>query len=137
MTAFSDKFEADIRDHLMRDTQVPLYDTYLALFTADPTDTGSTANEVSGGAYARQQVHQATTTTPYWTNATGGTGIENNQEVAFPQATASWGTVTHMAVMTGSTGTGMLLHTSLNTSKSVATNDTARFQSGSASFTFD
>lgn len=137
MSAFADKFEADIRDHLMRDTQVPLYDTYVALFTADPGETGSTANEVSGGAYARQQVFQATTTTPYWTNATGGTGIENAQEVAFPQATASWGSVSHMAVMTGSTGTGMLLKTALNTSKSVSTNDTARFTAGNAEFTFD
>jgi len=27
---------------------------YLGLFTADPTDSGSQTNEVSGGAYARQ-----------------------------------------------------------------------------------
>lgn len=142
MSAFTDFLEQGIRDHFKRDTQLPLEDTYLALFTADPTDTGSTANEASYGGYARQQVFQATTTTPYWTNSStaGETGIENAQKVSFPQSTGTpTETVTHMAIIDQSTTTGgnMLLKTSLNTSQQISTNTTPEFASGDAVFNFD
>lgn len=43
--------------------------THLALFTADPGETGSLASEVSGGSYARVAIGTAST---FWSAASGG-----------------------------------------------------------------
>lgn len=140
MTAFTDFWEQAIRDHIRRDTQLSLEDYYVALFTSDPGETGSTAGEPGGTWYSRQQVFSTTTSTPYWTSAATGTGVENNSAVTFPTATTTPGTVSHMGLMngtTGATGVNMLLKTALNTSKQIANNDTPKFNAGDIQFTFD
>lgn len=139
MSAMTDFLEQGLRDHFKSDTQLPLEDTYLALLTADPTDTGSTVSEIGSGWYARQQVYPDTATatnTPYWVNATAGVGIENNSAVTFPTSTAGTHTVTYMALMDAATGGNMLLKTAVNTSKQVKNGDTAKFNAGDVSFTF-
>ena len=93
----------------------------LALFTADPTDTGNLANEVAGGAYARQTVA--------FTAAAGGS-CSNDADVTFPQATADWGTVTHIGIMNATTGGTMLWHGQLTTPKTVGSGDTFKIPTG-------
>ena len=67
---------------------------YLALFTADPTGTGSVANELIGNGYARVNLSGKFSLT------TGTAGISaNTSTVNFPQATANWAVVTHFAFM--------------------------------------
>src|SRR5690348_2471636 len=63
---------------------------YLALFTTDP-GAGNTGTEVTGGSYARQAV---TFSAPV---AGPGTSQQcvNSGDVVFPQATASWGTISY------------------------------------------
>lgn len=63
--------------------------TYLALFTAVGSDSGSGFTEVSGGSYARVAVETD------FAAATGSapSTIQNNTAIAFATATASWGTV--------------------------------------------
>ena len=64
---------------------------YVALFTAAPSDAGG-GTEVTGGSYARELAGLS--------EATGSGGTTSNAaEIAFTQATASWGTVTHIALM--------------------------------------
>lgn len=49
--------------------------TYLGLFTGDPTVAGQQTQEVSGGSYARQQVT--------WATASNGL-IKNSSSITFP-----------------------------------------------------
>lgn len=136
MSALTDFIEQGLRDHFKSDSRLSLEDTYLALLTADPTDTGSTVSEFSGGWYARKQIYQATATTPHWIDYASGQGIENGQQITFPAATASEGTMTYVGVMDAATGGNMLLKTALTTARQVKTNDTVRFSAGELVFHF-
>lgn len=149
-SAFGDLVENAIRDWLGFDTQPALQDTYLALLTAATTEgasaTGLLANEVTATEYSRQVVNQdgtaATPTTPHWTTLTGTPeGIENAQAVSFPTATSLWGTISHFAIVNGSTGatgtqTVVLLGTA-STAKSISTNDQYKVNAGDLNFEFD
>lgn len=138
MSAFTDYLETNLRDHFKAGTQLPLESTYVALFTSDPTDTGSTAGEPAGGWYARQQVYTTgNASTPEWANAATGTGIENASAITFPTATTTPGTVSHFGIMNASTGGTMLFHGSLDTATQVSSNDQPKFNAGSLSVTFD
>ena len=86
---------------------------YVSLYTSDPTDA-DTGTEVSGGSYARTSV----------TFGAPSNGVSNNSaDVEFPQATASWGTVTHIGIHDASTAGNLLAHTPLDTSKTIDTGD--------------
>jgi hypothetical protein len=66
---------------------------YAGLFTVSPDpELGTGGTEVSGGAYARQQLTRATTT---WNASTTGslTNAAGTGVVTFPTATAAWGRV--------------------------------------------
>lgn len=98
---------------------------YLALYTSDPTDADS-GTEVSGNAYARQAI----------TFGAPSNGVSTNSAaIEFPQATGSWGTVTHVAIRDADTAGNMLFHTPLDASKAIATGDVFRVAIGSLSVT--
>jgi len=119
----TDFLENELLDHTLKVGSAYGQPSYckLALFTADPTDTGNVAAEVSGGAYARVNV--------VFTAASGGS-TSNDADVTFPQATADWGTVTHIAIMDATTGGNMLWHGALTASKTVASGDTFKIPTG-------
>ena len=98
---------------------------YVSLHTADPTDAGSGA-EVSGGSYVRQA---ATFGAP--SNGASTT----TADITYPQATASYGTVTHIGIFDASTSGNLLYHTPLNTSKTIDTGDIFKITSGSLTVT--
>ena len=86
---------------------------YVALFTSDPTDAGS-GTEVSGGAYVRKAV----------TFSAPSNGVTSNSaDVTFDQATANWGTVSHLGIFDASTSGNLLYHTPLTSSKTIETGD--------------
>ena len=98
---------------------------YVGLFTSDPTDAG-TGTEVSGGSYARTSV----------TMAAPSDGVSSSSaDVEFPQATASWGTVSHVGIFDASTAGNLLFHTALDTSKAIASGDVFKIASGSLTVT--
>ena len=104
---------------------------YIALFTADPTASGVFTNEIStsGTAYARQSVAF---------NDSGGTNTtENTSKITFPTATASWGTVTHFAIVDSDVeGAGnQLYNDQLTASKAVGIGDTFEFAAGAIDLT--
>jgi len=103
---------------------------YAALFTADPTDSGSVTNEVSGGAYARQAIT--------FGDDAASREISNTAEVSFPSATADWGTIGWLGICQGSTGgvADMDWHGSLTTSKLIETSDQLKFAVGSITVKF-
>jgi len=92
--------------YIVGKTAMPTLPTaYLALFTAVGTDAGTGFTEVSGGAYAR-----AATTGSTW-NAASGTApstLTNSAAIAFPQATANWGTVIAWGLYDASTAGDLL-----------------------------
>lgn len=98
---------------------------YVGLHTADPTDAG-TGTEVLGGSYARTAV----------TFGAPSDGVSTNSAaVEFPQATANWGTVSHIGIWDASSSGNLLYHTALDTSKTIETGDIFKIASGSLSVT--
>lgn len=98
---------------------------FVSLHTADPTDAG-TGTEVSGGSYARQA---ATFGAP--SNGASTT----TADITYPQATAGYGTVTHIGIFDALTTGNLLYHTPLNTSKTIDTGDIFKITSGSLTVT--
>ena len=70
------------------------------------------------------------------TAASGGAS-ENSADITFPQATADWGTVTHLALMDAESGGEMLMHTILDASKVINTGDTFKTYAGDLDITVD
>ena len=99
MANMTDYLENKLLDSLLGVSAYTFPSTvYLALFTADPTDVGSVASEVTGGGYVRA------TLAGKFSTATGTTGISaNTTAIAFPEATATWGTITHVGLMVSGT----------------------------------
>lgn len=73
--------------------------TYLALFSADPTNTGDVANELpTGTGYGR------IATTGKFPSATGIVGtVANDVQIDWAIATGNWTTATHIGLMEGGT----------------------------------
>jgi len=129
MAAFSDYFESLILNHWLRNTAFTSpTSTWLALFTAtDGLETNAPTAEVTGGAYARLEIGGATGRS-YTAPVNGLT--TNGQAWEFPQASASWGIISHVAAMSALTGGNVFAHTALTTPTSIGAGDIARFNSG-------
>lgn len=113
MAAASDFLETKLRDHFRNRTQLVLYDTYVALYTAGPTDAGG-GTEVTGGAYARKKVNQDGATAPYWTTL-GTDAMQNAQLITFATSSAVWGLISHVGIRDALTGGNLLFHGPLAT----------------------
>lgn len=98
---------------------------FVALYTSDPTDA-DTGTECSGGSYARQSVTFG---------APSNGASTNSSAVEFPQATTSWGTITHIGLRDAVTSGNLLYHTALDASKVIDTGDIFKINSGSLSVT--
>ena len=100
---------------------------YVSLHTGDPGDAG--ANEVSGGGYARQG--------PIAFANTGAnpTVASNSAILTFPQATASWGMITHFGQWSAATGGTFRGSAALAAPGPVNNADTVRFLVGSLTIT--
>lgn len=106
---------------------------YLALFTsATGLDSNSPTGEVVGGAYSRQACAL---------DAASGGVTANTNQVNFPTSTASWGTVTQVALVDHPTNTNwgvnvnVLAYGALTNAKTVDIGDIVRFDAGEFDFT--
>ncbi len=124
----------NLLDLMFRNVAYSAPDTYVALCTATIADgdTGSTITEPSGGAYARKQVNVNGGASPTWDLATGTTPteVDNTHEIAFTTATASWGTITSVAVCSALTAGDLLYYDNAMTDQAVGDGDTAKFAIG-------
>lgn len=111
----------------------------VALATASTTDaqTGATITEVANAAaYARTGPDPLDAN---WSGASATDGLSDNvAAITFPTATGSWGTVTHMAIVTSATwGAGdVLMHGALVASKAVGNGDVFQFNAGQLDITY-
>jgi hypothetical protein len=107
-----------IMNHVLRNVAyTPPASVYLALFTdmTNVEETGSLANEVSGGGYARKAL-----TLP----AASGGEITLDSDLFFDAATADWGTIVGFAIMDASTGGNVLYAGNLSASRAFYAGDT-------------
>jgi len=126
MGSLTDTMENDMLDYVFENSPsyTPQATVYLALFTADPTDTGSLVNEVpDSNNYTRKAITFG---------AAASRKVTQSGDVTFNKATGSWGTVSHWGVVDSAThGAGtMLAHGGLAVSKAVANGNTPKFSSG-------
>lgn len=123
MSAASDYLENKVLDHVLTSTSYTAPGTrYLGLYTASTgLESNSPSAEVSGGSYARKAVTFAA--------ASGGSSA-TNATVTFDTATASWGTITHVAILDASTSGNVLFWGAVTTSKTIDSGDTFQVTSG-------
>ncbi len=129
--------ELGLLDHLLGgpDYTRPA-NVYFALFTAAPAESGG-GTEASGGGYARVAVANNNTNFAA-ASSPGGVGTKLNATmIAFPQASGSWGTVTHFGIFDASSGGNLLISGALTTSRAVVSGDTPRFLANAFSLTAD
>ena len=100
---------------------------YLALFTADPTESGVFTNEANFTGYARVAVAKASG----WTD--GGSTFTNASLIQFPQCTAGNNTITHFALCTLASGGEVVVSGALNASLNISSGIQAQFSAGSLS----
>ena len=119
MSAFSNYYANIVVNATVRGTSfTPPSTVYLGLFKASTglnEDNLGTAQEVTGGSYARQAVTFVAPTN-------GATQLTAN--VTFPMATANWGTVTHIAIMDASTAGHVIYWAAVTASKAIDIDDT-------------
>lgn len=128
MAELSNYLENKLLDHVLRNVSYTSPTTvYVGLFTTDPTD-GNTGTEVSGGSYARQVLSVTT--------ASGGI-VTSSADVTFPQATGSWGTISHIGLLDALTSGNLLMHTPLTTSRAIETGDVLKISTGSLTASLD
>ena len=102
---------------------------YLALFTADPGETGSLAEATYTG-YARVALTKASA----WTD--GGSSFTNANLVQFGACTAGTSAITHFAVVdTASGAVAQMISGALSATLNVSAGIQPQFQAGSLSIT--
>lgn len=127
MAALSDYAENLILNWLMKNTGSAPSATYLALFTAAPSDSGG-GTEVSGNGYARQAVT--------WDTASGTGGTTSNTAAeTFTASGGSFGAVTHIGIFDAATSGNLLWHGAMTASKTVADGDSLQFSAGAIDLT--
>ena len=104
---------------------------YLALFTADPGETGSTAAEANYTGYSRVAIPCS----GGWTD--GGASFTNAALVQFGLCSAGNNTLTHVAVMTAASGGQMLRSGQLSTPLAVSAGIQPQFAAGQIAITED
>ena len=101
---------------------------YLALFTADPTETGSLANECTYTGYARVALTKASA----WTGT--ASPFTNTSLIQFGACTAGTNAVTHFAVVdTASGAVSQMISGALAATLNVSAGIQPQFQAGSLS----
>lgn len=128
MAELSNYLENKLLDHVLRNTSYNSPTTvYVGLYTSNPGDDNS-GTEVSGGSYARQVLNVTT--------ATGGI-VTSSADVTFPQATGSWGTVSHIGLLDSLTSGNLLMHTPLTTSRLIESGDILKISTGNLTAQLD
>ena len=102
-------------------------EVFLALFTADPTDTGDVTNEVSAAEYNRVSLAGKFDVL----GDTSGT-LYNTSDIIFAESTTGWGVVTHLGIMLSGTKTtdDMIMYQTASPSRDVVVGKTLEFPTG-------
>lgn len=129
--AFSSYFQTAIGNWL-KNTVFPTApaNLYVALYTAAPGEASASGTEVAGGSYARQAISVATGSWAAPSASGNAQQTSNSNAVAFPTATATWGTVVGWALYDALTGGNELYYGALTSNQTVNSGGTASFAAG-------
>lgn len=139
MSKFSDYLEGKIIETTLRGAAMPAPSSiYIALYTADPSDAGTSANEVAVAnwpGYVRQDAAQGAAISTGWTAASNGVS-SNAKVVTFPANNgASPVVVGWLALHDAQSGGNMLYHAPLVASKTLQVGDVLSFGIGALTVT--
>lgn len=126
--SFSNTFETHVLQYVFTTDSVTRPTAwYVGLFTADPTDTGSGATEITGNNYSRVSA----------TFSVSGATATTTAAVEFAAATGSWGTISHIGIFDASSSGNLIAHSALSASKAIGTGDVFRIPTGDLDVTLD
>ena len=127
-------YRTRIMDVLIGRNSVSSFNPYIALYNGDPNGAGT---ELSGTNYARIPVtFQPSESQP----VSGALKYENTSDVVSATAgTGGWGTLTHVAIMDGSTGGNVFASIPMKNSSSyvITYGSTVGFHAGDLSFSIN
>jgi hypothetical protein len=109
---------------------------YIGLFTSAPSDTGG-GTECSGGGYARIQVGSTVNGFTQSNFTVNGGTAQNDSEFKFADATANWGTVSHIGVFDAETGGDLLVYGALTSPVAIETGDIFKVPANGYTITVD
>lgn len=115
-----------------------LQNCYMGLSTTTPNADGTNFTEPSSSnGYARATIGlYGQGATQVMGTPSEGT-IENASIIYFPEATASWGTITYFGLFNAATGGSLMIYGPLDTSVTVAANYVPLFRTGNFSLTLE
>lgn len=125
MGSISNYLELELLDHVFKvGAYTPPTNIAVSLHTADPTDAGIGAEVANSNNYARVVCNT-------W-DAAASRATANTGAITFPQASGSWGTVTHWALWDSATyGAGnCLAHGSFTVSKVIVSGNIPTIAAG-------
>jgi hypothetical protein len=126
MANATDFFENRLIDQWFRGQAITVPGTlYAGLFKADPGESGSIAQEVAGGSYARVAIVSNGTNWTAGADAGSAKRTSNGVAITFPSPTADWGTVSHWGLLDAATlGTGnIIVYGALSAARTILTGD--------------
>lgn len=118
-------------DHLLGTTAYTMPTVYLGLFTTAPTmpaGTGGVEVSTTSTAYAREELTGKL-------DAATAESVTTTSNIAFPAATANWGTIVGAGLFDASAGGNLLAYTPLDTPQTITTAGTLTFTAGNLTFT--
>ena len=132
MSAMSHYLESGLIGHLFKEiTFSPPTGIYIGLvgnYSSGSLESGSFAQELSGGSYVRVSGGPGT---GYWAAPATSGQTHNYQDVTFPTATSNWGYVSGVFIADAAgSAANILLYGQLSTPKNVTNGDTFSFASG-------
>ncbi|HHT53317.1 MAG TPA: hypothetical protein GX011_00020 [Clostridiales bacterium] len=114
----------------------PLSNCYIALSTTAPNADGTNFTEpLTSAGYARSIIGLSGTSATQVMSSPSGGATSNTSIIFFPEATASWGTVTHFGLFTSASGGNLVLYGTLTNPIAVAANYVPLFRVGNFSLT--
>lgn len=139
MSGFGNTFRKTLNEYVFRGGTLTQTHIFVSLHTGDPGADGQTANEVSGGSYAR---YDSTNDSTFWAAASTAdpSVIANAQAFTFVTATANWGTVTHFGLWNHATNTAaanFIGSAALTASQVINNGNTASFATSALTHSFD
>ena len=107
---------------------------YIALHTADPGETGTaTTSECAYGDYARQAVTASSGFSAASSGSSSNTGL-----IQFPVCSSGSETITHISIVTTSSGAGQILYSgALNSPRAVSSGIQPQLSIGALTITED
>ena len=127
MGAMTDYTEEKFLKHFLGATALTMPTTvYLAMHTADPTESGA-SSEATGGSYARQACAMT------WNS--GSVRAENTSNVIFPAMPA--GTFSHWSLKDAASGGNSLFYGAVTTPATLSAGDYLRVLAGTLRITAD